>query len=87
MQVQSIQLDQIMREYVLFEARSRQAYGRSTGLVRLAKNWKSRSDLKRLAAMDDYMLRDIGLTRDELHRLAARPLYKDWHWESERRVR
>jgi uncharacterized protein YjiS (DUF1127 family) len=73
-----------MREYVLFEARSRQAYGRWTGLVRMVKNWKARSDLKRLAAMDDYMLRDIGLTRDELRRLASRSLREDWHWESER---
>jgi uncharacterized protein YjiS (DUF1127 family) len=73
-----------MREYVLFEARFRQAYGRWTGLVRVVKNWKARSDLKRLAAMDDYMLRDIGLTREELRRLASRPLHADWFWESER---
>ncbi len=76
-----------MREYMLFEARSRQAYGRWTGLVRLVKNWKTRGDLKRLAAMDDYMLRDIGLTRDELQRLASRSLTVDWTWDGEQRER
>jgi uncharacterized protein YjiS (DUF1127 family) len=73
-----------MREYALHDARSRQAYGRLTGLVRFVKNWKGRNDLKRLAAMDDYMLRDIGLTRERLQRLAARSLTADWTWDSER---
>jgi uncharacterized protein YjiS (DUF1127 family) len=73
-----------MREYALHDARSRQAYGRLTGLVRLIKNWKTRNDLKRLLAMDDFLLRDIGLTRNELARLARRSLYADWQWRSER---
>jgi uncharacterized protein YjiS (DUF1127 family) len=76
-----------MREYVLFEARSRQAYGRWTGLVRLVKNWKERGDFKRLAAMDDYTLRDIGLTRADVQRLASRPLTADWTWENGRQDR
>jgi uncharacterized protein YjiS (DUF1127 family) len=85
--IQSIQLDRIMREYTLHDARSRQAYGRLTGLVRLLKNWKTRNDLKRLLAMDDFMLRDIGLTRDELQRLARQSLRADWQWQSERQDR
>jgi uncharacterized protein YjiS (DUF1127 family) len=76
-----------MREFTLHDARSRQAYGRLTGLVRLLKNWKTRNDLKRLLDMDDFMLRDIGLMRDELQRLAGRSLRADWQWENERRDR
>jgi uncharacterized protein YjiS (DUF1127 family) len=74
-----------MREYALFEARSRQAYGPWTGLVRVARNWKTRGDLKRLLAMDDFMLRDIGLTRAAVLQLAQRPLFADWQWDSERK--
>ena len=73
-----------MREYALHEARSRLAYGRLTGLVRLVRNWKTRNDLKRLMAMDDYMLRDIGVTRDEVRRLSRLSLTADWQWERER---
>ena len=73
-----------MRDYALHEAHSRQAYGRLTDLVRLVKNWKLRNDLKRLAAMDDHMLRDMGLTRGELHHIASRSLHSDWQWDRER---
>lgn len=69
-----------MREYVLHEARSRLAYGRLTGLVRFVRNWKARNDMKQMLAMDDYILRDIGVTRDELLRFSRFPLTQDWQW-------
>jgi uncharacterized protein YjiS (DUF1127 family) len=74
-----------MREYALFEARSRQAYGAWTGSVHVVRNWKTRRDLKRLLAMDDFMLRDIGLTRAVVLKLARRPLAEDWQCDAERR--
>jgi uncharacterized protein YjiS (DUF1127 family) len=77
-------LEQIMRDYALHQAHSRLAYGRLTGLVRLVKNWKQRNDVKRMLAMDDYMLRDIGVSRGELQQLARRSLRDDWQWERER---
>ena len=74
-----------MREYVLFESRYRLAYGRWTAALRLFKNWRLRRDIRRILAMDDYLLRDIGLTRSELHQLLRLPLSADWQWEAERR--
>lgn len=73
-----------MREYVLHQAQSRQAYGRLTTLVRVVKNWWTRRSLRKLESLDDYMLKDIGLTRDELRRLQRQPLSLDTQWEAER---
>lgn len=74
-----------MREYIAFEASHRQAYGQFSGVVRLFRNWLLRRDLKRLMALDDYLLRDIGLSRDDLRLLLRQPLNSDWQWEAERR--
>ena len=73
-----------MREYVLFQARSRQTYGRWTGLVRVLINWCLRRDLKRLRAMDDYILRDIGIDRVLLERMIRRKLSEDIVWAQNR---
>jgi uncharacterized protein YjiS (DUF1127 family) len=73
-----------MRNYVLSEAQSREAYGRLTVVVRVLRNWRQRRDLKKLQAMDDHMLRDIGVTREMLSRLARLPLTADIAWERER---
>jgi uncharacterized protein YjiS (DUF1127 family) len=34
----------------------------------LARRRRARSDTRHLAALDDYLLRDIGLTRDDIER-------------------
>ena len=73
-----------MRDYVLHEARSRQAFGRLTTLVRMVKNWRERRSLRALHSLDDYLLRDIGLTRSELDRMMRQPLTLDTQWEAER---
>jgi uncharacterized protein YjiS (DUF1127 family) len=73
-----------MRDFVMMQAQQRQAYGRLTVIVRVWQNWNARKDLKRLMAMDDYMLRDMGLTREVLERLARLPLTIDQVWEQER---
>ena len=42
---------------------------------RVIRNWQARRKLRSLQAFDDYMLADIGLTRDDLHyglRLSSR---------------
>ncbi|MCA0434598.1 MAG: DUF1127 domain-containing protein [Proteobacteria bacterium] len=73
-----------MRDYILHEAQSRQAYGRLTMLVRVIKNWRERRSLRALYNMDDYLLRDIGLTRGEIDSMIRQPLTLDTQWEAER---
>jgi uncharacterized protein YjiS (DUF1127 family) len=73
-----------MRNYVVSEALSRQAYGRFTVLLRVIRNWRNRGDLKKLKAMDDYMLRDLGISREMVENLARLPLTADLDWEQER---
>jgi uncharacterized protein YjiS (DUF1127 family) len=76
--------ESIMREFEISEARSRQAYGQVTWIVRMVKNWRMRKDLKRLQGFSDYQLRDIGLTRGDLNRLMCLPLDIDMVWQVER---
>ena len=37
-----------------------------SGVRRMVRNWLARRKLRRLEALDDYLLSDIGLTRDDL---------------------
>jgi uncharacterized protein YjiS (DUF1127 family) len=74
-----------MRDFEINEANSRAAFGRLTWIVRVVTNWRMRKDLKRLQKLSDYQLRDIGLSRTELHRLVCIPLHADRVWETERR--
>lgn len=74
-----------MRDFEINEANSRAAYGRFTWIVRMVTNWRMRNDLKRLQKFSDHQLRDIGVSRGELHRLTCVPLYTDRIWETERR--
>jgi uncharacterized protein YjiS (DUF1127 family) len=76
-----------MRDYVLTEAQSRQVYGRWTVVVRIIRNWKHHRDLAKLLRQEDYLLRDIGLTRDVVCHLLDLPLTVDVDWERERVLR
>ena len=44
---------------------------------RLAHAWRHRHDAATLAAFDDRMLADIGLTRGDLNEALAEPLWRD----------
>ena len=76
-----------MRDYVLTQSQSRQAYGRLTVVARVVRNWKHHCDLEKLLKLDDYLLRDMGLTRDVIVHLAGLPLTVDVDWERERVLR
>ena len=76
-----------MRDYVLTQSQSRQAYGMLTVVTRLVRNWKHHRDLEKLLKLDDYLLRDMGLTRHLLLHLTALPLTVDVDWEQERVLR
>jgi uncharacterized protein YjiS (DUF1127 family) len=43
----------------------------------LVEAWRARKDAAVLASFDDYMLRDIGLTRGDLNDALAEPPWRD----------
>jgi uncharacterized protein YjiS (DUF1127 family) len=73
-----------MREYVLQQSQTRMAIDNFSMVTRMVKNWRFRGALRQLARLDDHALRDIGLSRAELDRLARLPLTSDMLWEAER---
>jgi uncharacterized protein YjiS (DUF1127 family) len=66
--------DCAMRDYVLNQAVSQGEYGIVSLLRRVRRNWKAKRRIAALANFDDYMLRDIGITRDEVQWAAGLPL-------------
>ena len=63
-----------MREYALNQAISQGEYGIVSLLRRVTRNWRAKRRIVALASFDDYMLRDIGITRDEVEWAAGLPL-------------
>lgn len=63
-----------MREYALNQAISRGEYGVVSFARRLARNWKTKRRIVALGNFDDYMLKDIGVSRDEIEWAAGLPL-------------
>lgn len=63
-----------MRDYVLHQAQSMEAAGASSLIARLIRNWKARRAVARLDTFDEFMLRDIGVTRGDIHWAAGLPL-------------
>jgi uncharacterized protein YjiS (DUF1127 family) len=75
-----------MREYVLHQAEG-QFYGSLFGsLRRYARNWLRRRTLRRVADLDDHLLKDIGLTRAEVDSVLDLPLVFDPVTELHRRL-
>ncbi|MBL8790231.1 MAG: DUF1127 domain-containing protein [Rhizobiales bacterium] len=73
-----------MREYILDQSQSRLPYGTFSMLVRVVKNWRARRQLRQLASLDDYLLKDIGLSRGEISEMRRMPLTMDMQWEADR---
>lgn len=63
-----------MREYALNRALSAGEASGGSLIARLWRNWIARRAVSRLADYDDYILRDIGVTRDDVNWAAGRPL-------------
>jgi len=67
-----------MRNYALFTAESHAMSRTPVDRVKaLVKNWMSRRKVRRLAELDDFILRDIGISRDEIDRLSYLSLDTD----------
>ena len=63
-----------MREYALHRAESLGEFGIVSFARRVLRNWKSKRRILALGDFDDYMLQDIGITRDEVQWAAGLPL-------------
>jgi uncharacterized protein YjiS (DUF1127 family) len=74
-----------MREYVLTQAEQQ---GVSTGLFATVGKWlrnrKNRRDLRKLLALEDHLLKDVGLSRGLIQHLATLPADVDAQREAER---
>jgi uncharacterized protein YjiS (DUF1127 family) len=73
-----------MREYVSSEARSRLSTFSFSTLRQLVRNWRCKRQLRKLHKLDDYQLKDIGLTRSQLRQISGLPLSVDPIWEADR---
>jgi uncharacterized protein YjiS (DUF1127 family) len=76
-----------MDEYITREVNNRRAWGALTWVVTMVKNMKTRREMRKLWAMSDYQLSDIGLTRETLSRDLNRSLIMNWDFEREREER
>ena len=76
-----------MRDYILHQARSRELTYSFPAVPRVVANWWKRRTLRKLRELDDYLLRDIGLTRDEVSAALRLPLSIDPVAELDRRTR
>ena len=63
-----------MRDYALSRAQSAEAAGSASVLWQLIGNWRARRAVARLDELDDFLLRDIGLSREDLQWAAGLPL-------------
>lgn len=63
-----------MRDYALNRAISLGEYGAVSFIRRLLQNWKARRRIVNLSHYDDHMLRDIGVSRNEVEWAAGLPL-------------
>lgn len=55
-----------MRDYIQMQAEFRDKTFAFPKLRRMVQNWLARRQLRDLMSVDDYLLNDIGLTRDDL---------------------
>jgi uncharacterized protein YjiS (DUF1127 family) len=76
-----------MREYMIHQAESLSGTYAFATLRRIVLNWWNRRALRRLRGLDDYLLADIGITRDDLEEVLRMPLTLDPSWECVRRSR
>lgn len=66
-----------MRDYILTQAETADRTFTFPALNRIVANWRKRRQLRQLEQLDDHVLMDIGLTRDELIRVQRSPMGVD----------
>jgi uncharacterized protein YjiS (DUF1127 family) len=63
-----------MRDYALNRAISLEEGNGFSLISRVWRNWQARKRIVSLSSYDDYMLKDIGVTREEIQWAAGLPL-------------
>ena len=63
-----------MRDYASSRAVSLDEVGGTSFLRRIFRNWVARRAVARLENFDDYLLRDIGVKREDIRWAAGLPL-------------
>lgn len=63
-----------MRDYALNRAHAFETATGQSVVHRLIRNWKARRRVARLMDHDDYLLRDIGVTRQDVRWASRLPL-------------
>jgi uncharacterized protein YjiS (DUF1127 family) len=66
--------DFAMRDYILSQAIAAEAVGDHSLFGQLIRNWRTRRAVARLDRLDDHMLHDIGVTREDVIWAAGLPL-------------
>jgi uncharacterized protein YjiS (DUF1127 family) len=66
--------DCAMRDYALNRAHFAGEVAGSSLIARFLRNWRARRAVSRLDSFDDYLLRDIGVTREDIRWAAGLPL-------------
>jgi uncharacterized protein YjiS (DUF1127 family) len=66
-----------MRDYILHQSIASDSTFVFPKLRRMVRTWFFKRSLREVERFDDYMLSDIGLTRDDLIRLRRMPLDVD----------
>lgn len=61
-----------MRNYAMNRAAASESLG--SALVTLYHNWQAHREVARLSRYDDHMLKDIGVTRDDIYWVRHLPL-------------
>ena len=63
-----------MRDFALHQAEFSGSLPNGGFLLRLWHNWMARRAVASLDRLDDFLLHDIGVSRDDVHRAARAPL-------------
>jgi uncharacterized protein YjiS (DUF1127 family) len=63
-----------MRDYALHQAQQTDELKSHGLLAQRWRNWKARRAVRKLQDLDDWLLKDIGVTRDEIYWATVLPL-------------
>ena len=75
-----------MRDYALNRAAAAESAGSLSLLWGFIRNWRARRSVARLDALDEHLLRDIGVTRSDIEWASGLPLTVNAALELEERT-